>query len=106
MYMLKSFQKHKAFLHFTMCSKPWNKIHSEYMGIIPLFASKAKVKKYLKNIDFSPSDYIAMREKKMEFPPNFSSLCIWGHAQTMWTVFWTFLTPLPPWWTVLLNKLY
>lgn len=47
------------------------------MGIIPLFASKAKVKKYLKNIDFSPSDYIAMREKKMEFPPNFSSLCIY-----------------------------
>ena len=35
---------------------------------IPLFASKAKVKKYLKNIDFSPSDYIAMREKKWNFP--------------------------------------
>ena len=29
-----------------------------------------------------------------------------GHAQTMWTISWTFLTTLPPWWTVLLNKLY
>ena len=21
---------------------------------------------------------------------------IWGHTQTMWTIFWPFLTPLPP----------
>ena len=32
-----------------------------------------------------------------------------GHSQTMWTVFWTFLTPhLPPptMWTILLYKGY
>ena len=24
---------------------------------------------------------------------------VWGHLQTMWTVFWGFLTPPPPLWT-------
>ena len=28
-----------------------------------------------------------------------------GHAQTMWTIFWTFWPPSPSW-TVLLNRLY
>ena len=27
-------------------------------------------------------------------------------SKTTWTKFWTFLTPLPPWWTVLLNRAY
>ena len=29
-----------------------------------------------------------------------------GHSQTMWTIFWTFLTPPPPLWTILLYKGY
>ena len=24
---------------------------------------------------------------------------LWGHLQTMWTVFWVFFTPPPPLWT-------
>ena len=36
----------------------------------------------------------------------FAMFITWGRTQTTWTIFWTFLTPLPPSWTVLLNKLY
>ena len=30
---------------------------------------------------------------------------LWGRSQTTLTDFWTFLTPLPPWFTALLNKI-
>ena len=35
----------------------------------------------------------------------FAMFITWGRTQTTWTIFWTFLTPLPPSWTVLLNRI-
>ena len=54
------------------------------------------------NFKIEPEDYLEIEENaenQVQRIQDDRNCHFWGYTQTMWTIFWPFLTPPPPMWT-------